>query len=135
MAENLPSLKALQAFEAAARHQSFSVAEGELDVTHAAISRQVRELETWLGAPLFRHVYRGVVLTEPGARHASMIGRSLDRIAAATEEALRPDAPGLLRISVEISFASRWLVPRLEVSRPPIRASTWISIRPTRPSI
>ncbi len=113
MARNLPSLKALRAFEAAARHQSFVAAGSELNVTHAAISRQVRELETWLGVPVFRRVHRGVVLTEPGARYAVVLGRSFDRIAAATEEVLRPDAAGLLRISVEISFASRWLVPRL----------------------
>jgi LysR family transcriptional regulator, glycine cleavage system transcriptional activator len=113
MARNLPSLKALRAFEAAARHQSFSAAAGELNVTHAAISRQVRELETWLGLSLFRRIHRGVVLTDPGARYAGVLGRSFDRIAAATEEVLRPDAAGLLRISVEVAFASRWLVPRL----------------------
>ena len=66
MRRRLPPLAALRAFEAAARHLSFSQAAAELFVTHGAISHQVRSLEEYLGFPLFRRLPRRVVLTEAG---------------------------------------------------------------------
>ena len=66
MARNLPPLNALKAFEAAARHESFTAAAAELNVTHAAVSRHVRELEGWLATKLFVRSGRGVELTERG---------------------------------------------------------------------
>jgi LysR family glycine cleavage system transcriptional activator len=68
VARRLPSLNALKAFEAAARHVSFTEAAGELFVTHAAISRHIRELEEYLGTQLFLRTGRGVALTEAGKR-------------------------------------------------------------------
>ncbi len=69
MARRLPSLNALRAFEAAARNGSFTLAAQELFVTHAAISRHLRDLEQWLGVELFHRTGRGVKLTEAGARY------------------------------------------------------------------
>jgi LysR family glycine cleavage system transcriptional activator len=109
----LPSLTALRAFEAAARHESFSRAAEELFVTHAAVSRQIRELETDLQLPLFRRTGRGVKLTEAGAAYARKITRAFDRIGEATRELATARGRRDLLISVEVGFASAWLVPRL----------------------
>lgn len=113
MARKLPSLNALRAFEAAARHGSFSAAGDELHVTHAAISRQVRELEAWLKVPLFRRLHRGVALTEAGDRYRRTLTIAFDRMAEVTAEITRDQMAGRLTVSVEPAFAARWLVPRL----------------------
>jgi LysR family glycine cleavage system transcriptional activator len=103
----------LRAFEAAARHESFSRAADELFVTHAAISRQIRELEADLKLALFRRTGRGVRLTEAGAAYARKITRAFDRISEATRELSTARGRRDLLISVEVGFASAWLVPRL----------------------
>lgn len=113
MARRLPSLNALRAFEAAARHGSFTKAAGELHVTHAAISRHVRDLEAWLQVELFRRVSRGVVVTEPGERYRRTLTEIFDRLLAATQEVTGGGATRALKVSVEPAFAARWLVPRL----------------------
>ncbi|MFO1171434.1 MAG: transcriptional regulator GcvA [Hyphomicrobiaceae bacterium] len=113
MHRRLPSLTALRAFEAAARHESFSRAAEELFVTHAAISRQIRELETDLKLSLFRRTGRGVKLTEAGDAYARKITRAFDRIGEATRELSTARGRRELRISVEVGFASAWLVHRL----------------------
>lgn len=66
MTDRLPPLTALRAFDAAARHMSFSRAADELNVTPAALSFQIKSLEEHLGQPLFRHLNRAVELTEAG---------------------------------------------------------------------
>jgi LysR family glycine cleavage system transcriptional activator len=109
----LPSLTALRAFEAAARRESFSRAAAELHVTHAAISRQIRELETDLKLRLFRRTGRGVKLTEAGDAFARKITRAFDRISEATSELSTARGRRDLLISVEVGLASAWLVPRL----------------------
>lgn len=113
MKRRLPSLTALRAFEAAARHESFSRAAEELFVTHAAISRQIRELETDLRLRLFRRTGRGVKLTEAGDAYARKITRAFDRISEATRELATARGRRDLLISVEVGLASAWLVPRL----------------------
>lgn len=113
MARKLPSLNALRAFEAAARHGSFVRAAEELHVSHAAVSRHIRELEAALGIELFRRFHRGVQVTAAGERYGRVVAESFDRIAAATV-ALRGDSDAEpLVVSVDPAFASRWLVPRL----------------------
>lgn len=112
MARRLPPLNALRAFEAAARHNSFTGAAEELRVSHAAISRHVRGLEARLGVSLFRKASRGVTLTEGGARYLETVRRAFDDIAAATE-ALAGGAHRQISISAEPAFAARWLVQRL----------------------
>jgi LysR family transcriptional regulator, glycine cleavage system transcriptional activator len=113
MPRRLPSLNALKAFEAAARHQSFTEAAGELFVTHAAISRHIRELEEHLGTQLFIRTGRGVVLTEAGRQLSVSLTPLFDQLAEATRAAAAQGATRKLNVSVEPSIASRWLVPRL----------------------
>jgi LysR family glycine cleavage system transcriptional activator len=114
---SLPSLTALRAFEAAARHQSFKDAAAELSVTHAAISRQVRDLEVALDTALFVRLNRRVVLTEAGRAYSAVLRRAFDDIAAATRRLDDVTARGRLVLLVEPALASRWLVHRLKVFR------------------
>lgn len=107
-----PSLLALRAFEAAARHLSFTAAAHELNVSQAAISRHVRSLETDLGRELFRRLHRHVELTAAGQRLASELTVALGRMQRAVEIA-RGISARRLKLTVEPAFASRWLVPRL----------------------
>lgn len=110
----LPPLDALRAFEAAARHLSFTRAADEICVTQGAISHRIRALEAELGLALFRRLTRRLELTEAGEVLARAVRRGLDEFAgglAALERGTVPDGP--LRVSVLPSFAARWLVPRL----------------------
>lgn len=115
MARNLPPLNALKAFEAAARNESFTLAAAELNVTHAAVSRHIRELEGWLGTKLFVRTGRGVELTERGTSYVIEVTRGFDVLAAATDSVSgrRRRRRQQLAVSVEPSFAALWLVPRL----------------------
>ncbi|MFZ5673684.1 MAG: transcriptional regulator GcvA [Pseudomonadota bacterium] len=113
MARRLPSLNALRAFEAAGRHESFTAAADELFVTHAAVSRHIRELEEWLGTELFTRTGRGVTLTDAGRRYGARLTPLFDDMAEATREAAAQGTVRTLNVSVEPSIASRWLVPRL----------------------
>jgi LysR family glycine cleavage system transcriptional activator len=110
-------LTALRSFEAAGRHQSFTLAAEELFVSQAAISRQIRELEELLGHDLFLRRHRQVALTERGQALLGLLTESFDNMARILEEirAAPPDKP--LKISVEPSFAACWLVPRLNSFR------------------
>src|SRR5262245_60281581 len=109
----LPPLGALVAFEAAARHLSFTRAGAELSVTQAAISHHVKALEEHLGRPLFRRLPRALLLTDEGQRYQQAIADALDRIEGATRDARAPAATTRLVVTVLPSFAARWLVPRL----------------------
>jgi LysR family glycine cleavage system transcriptional activator len=113
MARRLPSLNALRAFETAARNQSFTLAARELFVSHAAISRHIRDLEDWLGVALFNRTGRGVTLTDAGTRYGRDLTPLFDRLAGATREVMTGGRLRSLTVSVEPSIASRWLVPRL----------------------
>ena len=113
MTRKLPSLNAMRAFEAAARHASFTGAADELFVTHAAISRHIRELEEWLGVQLFVRTGRGVRLTEPGQAYQAQLTPAFDKMAQATQDIMRDGGDSQLTVSVEEAFASRWLVPHM----------------------
>ncbi|MEX2629585.1 MAG: transcriptional regulator GcvA [Tistlia sp.] len=113
MARRLPPLNALRAFEAAARHLSFTKAAEELNVTQAAISHQVKALEEHIGAPLFRRLNRALALTEPGRVYLPLLSEAFDLIDAGTRRVRARDLSGPLRISVLPSFAGVWLLPRL----------------------
>jgi LysR family transcriptional regulator, glycine cleavage system transcriptional activator len=113
MARRLPSLNALKAFESAARNESFTDAAAELFVTHAAISRHIRELEEYLGTELFTRTGRGVILTEAGRRFGETLTPLFDQLAEAAREAAAVGATRTLKVSVEPAIASRWLVARL----------------------
>ncbi len=113
MARRLPSLNALKAFETAARHESFSDGAAELFVTHAAVSRHIRDLEDYLGTELFTRTGRGVTLTEAGRRFGQQLTPLFDRLAEASREAAAVGQARSLKVSLEPAIASRWLVGRL----------------------
>lgn len=110
---SFPSLTALRAFEAAARHSSFSQAGRELNVTHAAVAQQVRALEEQLGRELIYRAGRGLALTAEGSKLAQALGEGF-RIVATTLAELRAAEPGApLRVTMTPAFATQWLIPRL----------------------
>ena len=110
---SFPSLTALRAFEAAARLSSFSQAGRELNVTHAAVTQQVRALEEHLGRELVYRAGRGLALTAEGGKLAQALGEGFRIVAAALAElrAAEPGAP--LRVTMTPAFATQWLIPRL----------------------
>ena len=107
-----PSLRAISAFEAAARHQSFSKAAAELNLTHSAVSHAIRGLEERLGIPLFERGGRGVVLTEAGLVLAGRVRLGIGLLSDAFEARPWLERSKLV-LSVLPAFASQWLVPRL----------------------
>ena len=113
MPRRLPSLNGLKAFEAAARHESFTRAAEELCVTQGAISHQVKALETELGLKLFIRERQRLVITEAGRSYLEVVRDALDRIASGTERLLQRQNSGLLTVSTSPNFAAKWLVHRL----------------------
>ncbi|AOJ39308.1 MULTISPECIES: transcriptional regulator GcvA [Burkholderia] len=113
MARDLPPFSALRAFEAAARHESFSAAGDELHVTHGAISRQIAGFEAWLGKPVFHRYGKRVKLTDEGRRYLDTVRAAFDSIALATEQLRNTGAARVLRINALPTFAMKWLLPRL----------------------
>ena len=89
MQDRLPPLNALRAFEAAARHMSFSDAAGELNVTPAALSQQIKNLEAHLGAEVFRRLNRKVELTEFGRMLVPGVSAGFDALQGAWSNALK----------------------------------------------
>lgn len=113
MARRLPSLNALRAFEAAARHVSFTGAAEELNVSHAAVSRHIRDLEAWLDTELFVRTGRGVTLTPAGENYGRQLTPLFDGLVDVTQQVLDWREAPRISLSVEIAFASWWLMPRL----------------------
>ncbi len=113
MTRRLPPLSALRAFEAAARHESFTQAAVELCVTQGAVSHQVKALETELGLKLFNRERQRLVITEAGRAYRDVIRDALDLIADGTSRLLRRQNSGALTVSTSPNFASKWLVHRL----------------------
>ena len=114
MVRRLPSLNSLRAFEAAARHSSISAAASELNVTPAAISQQIKGLEGQLNVNLFRRMNRALALTEHGRLLLPGLSDGLDQLDNAVAEVRRAQSKGLLNLSSSPSFASKWLIPRLD---------------------
>ncbi|MEN3747510.1 LysR family transcriptional regulator [Sphingomonas sp. HF-S3] len=106
-------LNALRAFEASARHLSFTRAAIELCVTQAAISHQVKGLEARLGVQLFRRLPRGLALTDEGLALVPTLADSFDRIAELVEGIATGQATQLLSVAAVGTFATGWLMPRL----------------------
>src|SRR5258708_10498823 len=113
MKRSLPPLNGLRAFEAAARHMSFTDAADELSVTQAAISHQVRGLEQRLGLKLFVRRNRSLLLSEAGQAYLPAVRSAFDQLNEATEKLLQKDRGGHLTVTTTASFATKWLVPRL----------------------
>src|SRR6478735_7159388 len=114
MRRQLPSTQALQCFEAAARHQSFTRAAEELALTQGAVSRQVAALEGLVGVALFRRTRHGMTLTPAGADYARQVGQRLDALERDTLDVRSRGGHGdRLTLASVPTFAERWLVPRL----------------------
>lgn len=113
MPQSLPPLTALRAFEAAARHSSFSRAARELHVTPAAVSHQIRGLEKYLGLTLFHRKGRRLVLTEQGQAAAEQFREGFERLSLGVALLRGDDDRGTVSVSVTTAFVSRWLLPRL----------------------
>lgn len=113
MVDRLPPLKSLRAFEAAGRHLSFTRAANELNVTQAAVSHQIKALETWLEVPLFKRLNRALLLTEPGQHYLHSVRRALELLADATQQITATGGGDPLTVSVMPSFGAKWLVSRL----------------------
>jgi LysR family transcriptional regulator, glycine cleavage system transcriptional activator len=113
MHHNLPPLNALRCFEAAGRLGSFARAGDELNVTHGAVSRQVRQLEEDLGVLLFDRRNRGVRLTAAGRTLLDATVDAFVRVRNAVAAVRAVDAPAPLVLSCEPTLTQRWLIPRL----------------------
>ncbi len=106
-------LTALRAFEAVASHMSFAAAAAALYVSPAAISQQIRALETTLGHPLFERLGASIRLTAEGARLLPRVKRGFDELRRAMEEATQAQDTRQVNVSLLASFLQRWLLPRL----------------------
>jgi LysR family glycine cleavage system transcriptional activator len=113
MPRRMPTLNALKAFEAAARHESFTRAAEELFVTQGAVSHQVKALEAELGLKLFNRERQRLLITEAGRAYLIVIRDAFDRIADGTERLLQRQKGGILAVSTSPNFAAKWLVHRL----------------------
>jgi LysR family glycine cleavage system transcriptional activator len=107
------TLKSIQAFEAAARLSSFSLAADELFVTPSAVSHQIKLLEEQLSVRLFHRMHRTVILTDSGRRYAEEVGAAFARIDKATRDIGRVAKSDILTLHSTPSFATQWLMPRL----------------------
>jgi LysR family glycine cleavage system transcriptional activator len=113
MAARLPSLNGLRAFEAAARHLSFTQAASELNVTQTAISHQIRRLEEELGIRLFIRKNRALALTPKARDYLPGVRAAFNDLRLATDRLLRRDDDNVLTVSTLASLAAKWLLPRL----------------------
>ncbi|NTE88240.1 LysR substrate-binding domain-containing protein [Agrobacterium rubi] len=114
MRRYLPSLSALHAFEAAARYMSFTKAADDLGLTQSGISRQIKNLEDFLGVTLFHRSGPRLVLTEIGANYYRDLALTLDKLQEISIDAVRGRAiDSSLMIGAHPTFATRWLPQRL----------------------
>ena len=111
--KRLPPLNALRAFDAAVRTGSFTRAGDQLHVTQGAISRQIKQLEDWLGKPVFVRHYQGLILTPAGSVLAKSLDMAFGTITSAIEQIHHLGARQRIAVNVPETFASRWLAPRL----------------------
>lgn len=134
MRRKIPSTNALMAFEAAARHESYTRAAEELALTQSAICRQIGSLESTLGTALFRRTRRGVQLTEAGQSYYRHITPLLDALAQSTLNLMAQKGAGAaLELAVVPTFATRWLLPRLgqfQRLHPEIQVHMHVQTRP-----
>ncbi len=111
--KRLPPLHALRAFDAAVRTGSFTRAGEALHVTQGAISRQIKQLEDWLGKSVFVRHYQGLILTPAGSVLAKGLDAAFGTIQDAVEQIQHLGARQRIAVNVPETFASRWLAPRL----------------------
>ena len=113
----LPPLDPLIAFEAAARHLSFTRAAAELHLSQAAVSQQIRGLEDSLGVKLFTRSHRAVQLTNEGREYQHTVAAMLKQLAGATLDIQQVGVSRQLVLACDQSFAAQWLLPRLAALR------------------
>ncbi|WP_116473948.1 LysR substrate-binding domain-containing protein [Zobellella maritima] len=113
----LPPLAYLNAFEAAARYQSFTQAADELCVTQAAVSRQIRLLEENLGCALFNRSHKAVTLTPDGRKFQRAVTAALELLATTTSELKIRRSGSTVTVSADLAIASLWLIPKLPLFR------------------
>src|ERR1700716_1640465 len=138
MTARLPSLNGLRAFEAAARHLSFTNAASELNVTQTAISHQIRRLEQELGIRLFVRQNRALALTPQARDYLPGVRAAFNDLKLATDRLLRRDDDQVLTVSTLASLAAKWLLPRLSTfqeAHPDIdvrtpRSASFVDFRP-----
>ncbi|MGI9316729.1 MAG: LysR substrate-binding domain-containing protein [bacterium] len=111
--KRLPPMEPLIAFECAARHLSFTTAAKELNLSQAAVSQQIRNLERSLGVELFTRSHRAIQLSAHGLVYRHSISAALKQVASATTELRVPSANSRLTVAADQSIASMWLIPRL----------------------
>ncbi|GAB4217703.1 MAG: LysR family transcriptional regulator [Rhodoferax sp.] len=118
MRRRLPSLQALAAFEATARHGSTTRAAQELALTQSAVSRQVNALEAFVGLALFRRTRHGLVLTDAGRAYAQSVTQRLSALEQDTLDVMSTQGSArVLHLASVPTFAARWLIPRLSALR------------------
>lgn len=113
MGHQMPPLPWLRAFEASARHLSFTNAASELNLTQAAISKQVKLLEHYLREPLFERLPRSLTLTKAGAAYLPKVNDAFERLAAGTLEVFGGRRMGILSVRAPVGYAITWLAARL----------------------
>ena len=110
----LPPLNSLKAFEAAARSNSFTIAADELLVSQGAISKQIKNLESYLGIPLFKREHQKILLTNKAKLYLPAIRAALEMIENSTDEIISSSIQqNTIRINVLPSLSSKWLIPKL----------------------
>ncbi|MEJ8824440.1 LysR substrate-binding domain-containing protein [Variovorax humicola] len=117
MSRRLPPLNALRSFAAAAEACSFTKAGEALYVTQGAVSRQVKQLEEWLGKPVFLRTPQGIALTDAGRMLAGTIDDAFRRIEATADAIKHSSQRQMLKLNLSPTFATRWLAPRLAAFR------------------
>jgi len=113
MSQKLPPLLWLRAFEASARHLSFTHAAAELNLTQAAVSKQVKLLEHYLREPLFQRKPRSLVITKIGASYLPKVRDAFERLGAGTEEIFGNRRSGVLTVRAPVGFSVNWMAQRL----------------------
>ncbi len=111
--DGLPPLNWLRAFEASARHLSFTLAAHELNLTQSAISQHVRSLESFLGRDLFLRKTRAIELTEAGANYLPVVREAFNMLASGTRAFTGGDRGRNLTLHCNMAFSVLWLAPRL----------------------
>ncbi|MEL6372083.1 MAG: transcriptional regulator GcvA [Pseudomonadota bacterium] len=112
--KHLPPLNALRVFESAARHLSFTKAAEELNVTPGAVSQQIKTLEDFIGAKVFKRTKRALLLTDAAQASLPILREAFDKLGEASRILAAPGDAGRLNVSVAPSLAAKWLVPRLD---------------------
>jgi LysR family transcriptional regulator, glycine cleavage system transcriptional activator len=114
MRRRIPSLSALMAFSAAAKHLSVTLAASELGLTESAVSRQIAQLETQLGVKLFYRIKKRITLTRAGAAYGTSVAQTIERIERDALEIMGYEAEGtVLDVAALPTVGAQWLIPRL----------------------